>query len=229
MKCKNCGGEYKTKELKCPYCATENLLGKLWSIQRSEAEITYEKERKRVGKYLTSPYMLNRLVSRGLVILVSLFLLVFVGAFLFFYGEEVYKNLSYKWNKEKIEAQMQVYYENGDWELLDDYMEEHVIDRTQYYTYMQAVVLHDNYQRYLEYRLKYNDLSETKKLEDDYYLESAIEYSARVYNLDCGIYDELDEKNRSLYETYQREILAYWIGELALTEEEIELVIEGRY
>ena len=43
MKCKSCAGNYKTKELICPYCGRANLLGKLWFAEKSEAEKEYEK------------------------------------------------------------------------------------------------------------------------------------------------------------------------------------------
>ena len=42
MKCKSCAGNYKTKELICPYCGRANLLGKLWFAEKSEAEQEYE-------------------------------------------------------------------------------------------------------------------------------------------------------------------------------------------
>ena len=41
MKCKNCGAQYKTRELKCPYCNTENIIGKIWQSERSQAEMEY--------------------------------------------------------------------------------------------------------------------------------------------------------------------------------------------
>lgn len=229
MKCKNCGGQYKTRELRCPYCETENLLGKLWSVQRSEAELSYERERKAMGKFLISPYMLNRIMNRCLVTLVVLFVAYWVGAFLFFWISEQVEELSFKWNRDKIEAQMEEYYVAGEYDRLDAYMYEKDVDCTQYYAYTQATLLHNDYSRYMEYRLFYASLSEEEKAKDTYYLDYALDYSARVYTLDCGIYSELDERNRELYETYQKEIMAYWVGEVELSQEEIDYMKEWGY
>lgn len=226
MKCKKCGGQYKTRELKCPYCDTENFLGKLWSIQRSEEEKSYENKKSIIKKYLASPFMLNRIANRCLVVWIIFSVILFLGAFLFFWTQEEIEKLKFRWNQNEIEAQMKEYYDAEEYALLDVYMKENVIDETQYYAYTQAVLLNDYYQRYMEYRLKYDNLSEEEKQEDDYYLDSAVRYSVNVYNFECGYYRELDESNRMLYENYQKEIMAYWVGELLLNSKEIEDLLE---
>lgn len=229
MKCKNCGGQYKTRELMCPYCSTENLLGKMWSFQRSEAELSYEEERKKVGKYMVSPYMINRILNRCLLVLGLLYVLLFLGVVLASGGESVYKYLKFWLNREKIESRMEQYYEEEEWALLDSYMEQNAVDGTKYYTYMQAVLLNCYYQEYMENRLLYESLSGDERENKAYYLEYAIKEAARVYYLDCGLYSEPDERNLSLYENYRQEILAYLIEELELTNEEIKQVKEGTY
>ena len=67
MKCKSCAGNYKTKELICPYCGRANLLGKLWFAEKSEAEQEYERARAEYEKRVT-PYVVNRFLNRSLVL-----------------------------------------------------------------------------------------------------------------------------------------------------------------
>ena len=82
MKCKNCGAQYKTRELKCPYCNTENLIGKIWQTERSQAEMAYEEEKKKVGKVLFSPFMVDRLLSRAIAVLIGLHIVSFILIFI---------------------------------------------------------------------------------------------------------------------------------------------------
>ena len=74
MKCKNCGAQYKTREVKCPYCNTENLIGKIWQTERTQAELDYEAEKKKLGKILRSSYMEDRLLTRAILILIGLYI-----------------------------------------------------------------------------------------------------------------------------------------------------------
>lgn len=67
MQCSNCGSHYRMRDLACPYCGTENALGRLWQKQRTEAELSYEKARVAAGKKW-SPYIYDRVVSRVMVV-----------------------------------------------------------------------------------------------------------------------------------------------------------------
>lgn len=222
MKCKNCGGNYKTRELECPYCNTENALGKIWMVKRSEAELAYEREKAELGKFLVSPYMLNRILNRALVILGLLYAVIFLGAYLVCLIEPQLENWHFKANEEKITARMEAYYVAGEFEKLYEYMEEECVDFKEFYTYTQAALLNNEYNRYLEQRMHYEALSDEEKETDTYYLESAINSSKKVYSLDMGIYDETDERNRELYESYRKEILAWWISEPKITKDAID-------
>lgn len=229
MKCKNCGGNYKTRELKCPYCDTENLLGKVWMIERSEAELAYETKKREMGKFLVSPYMLNRVLNRCLIVLAALYVVLFVGAFLVFGVCELYQKISTTIRKEQIEAQMEAYFSAGQYEELDKYMYDNGVDGTAYYAYTQATLIQSDYDWFMEHRLYFDNMSQEEKIADDYHLKYTIKYALEVYSLDYSLYDELDARNTELYETYKKEILAYLVGVLQLTEEEIESVLEDSY
>lgn len=229
MKCKGCGAEYKARELKCPYCNRENLLGKLWQIERTEAEKDYENEKDRVKKIIFSPYMADRLLSRALVIIAGLYIVSFLVVVLVFFLDEKIDKIKFKLNKDEIVAQMEEYHSAGEYELLDIYMEKKNVNLKDFYAYTQATLLNYDYNRYMEYRLGFMALSEEEKLKDDFYLKYSIEKSRGVYLLDCGIYDDLVEENRELYEDYQKEIMAYWVGTLKLFEEEIGVLADDGY
>ena len=74
MKCKNCAANYKTRELKCPYCGTENLLGRIWQVERTQAELDYANEKKEVKKKIFSPYTADRILNRCLVVIACLYI-----------------------------------------------------------------------------------------------------------------------------------------------------------
>ena len=62
MTCKNCGGNYRTRELICPYCRTENVLGHLWLAKRKEAEEEYNRTAHTLREKLLSPYVFHRII-----------------------------------------------------------------------------------------------------------------------------------------------------------------------
>lgn len=222
MKCKNCGANYKTRELKCPYCNTENVVGKLWQTERTRAEIDYEKEKGKVGKIIFSPYMYDRLISRAMYVLVILHIVSIAAVFLVALGSYGWQELRFRLNKAEIEAQMDEYYTAGEYEKLDAYMEEYEAI-SGYKTYSTAIAMNWRYDEYLENRLNFQQLSEEEKSKDDYHLKYAIDYSAQAYNYECDIYGKYD-KNAELKADYQKEIMAYWVAELELTEDEITML-----
>ena len=229
MRCKNCGANYKTRELKCPYCNTENLIGKIWQAERSQAEKDYENEKKNLGKAIFSPYMLNRFANRSLVLVLGIYAvsIIIITVILLIY--DVWGPLYFSLHKEEIEKQMEEYYSAGEYEKLDLYMEENYVKLRDYYAYTQATLMVEDYDSYLECRLRFENLSEEEKLKDEYCLEYAVDNSWEVYALDCGSYSRLDERNKELHEYYQKEIMAYWIGCLKLSEEEIAELTNDDY
>lgn len=223
MKCKNCAGQYRTIELQCPYCGTENLIGKIWSVQRSEAERAYEEECKKVKKQISSPYMLNRIMNRCIVVLILLYIVYIGGVVLFFKAENKIEIAQRDNNIEEIERQMEEYYITGQFGKLDVYMRETKVDFLEYPTYSQATNMWNSYSFYMGYRMCFDkmqeaDLEEYNYRDKEYYLEQLVKYSADV----VGEVSDLEKGNEELYKAYQKEIYAYWMEQLGLTEEEIE-------
>ena len=167
MKCKNCGANYKTRELKCPYCNTENLIGKVWQSERSQAELDYEEERKKVAKSLLSPYMAERILNRATLILIGLYIVSFLVVVLVIALSFPVQDLIFKMNKTEIEAQMEEYYSAGEYDLLDIYMDDNYVERKDYYTYNQITSQNFNYKSYMEHRLAFENMSKEEQLEDE--------------------------------------------------------------
>lgn len=225
MKCKSCGANYKTRELMCPYCNTENIIGKLWKAQRTEAELEYERNRRETDKKI-SPYVVDRVLTRAIVVTVGIFVLIFLGAFLVAYGYEAYVDIRNDMKKDQIQATMKEYYDNGQYELLYRYMSDMEVMGEEYYGYTQAALMQTDYESYLTYKCRFLDLPLEEKLEDDYYIEYAIRYSAEVYTLDCGIYHELDPMNAKILEERKLEMEAFWRGTLGMPEEDIAYITD---
>lgn len=225
MKCKSCGANYKTRELRCPYCHTENMVGKLWMVERSEAELQYEQRRKELGKK-ASPYVIDRIFTRLIVIAVAVFILLccvtIFGIVIYYKAWDIKRD----WNIDKIEKQMEEYYENGEYDRLYAYMSEYELIGEEYYEYSQAVLLSYSYNEYLGHKYAYLEMTEEEKWEDDYHLEYALKESVDAYNMDSVAYAEIDERNEELYETYQQEIMSFWKTVLQLTDEEIEKITD---
>lgn len=230
MKCKNCGAVYKTVELKCPYCNTENIVGRLWKVQKSEAEKEYVQKSIKTGLKF-SPYIIDRVLTRANMIVIAMYVLFFIGVVAYFFMHQVLQDWSNKINKDSIMGTLQEYYDNEEYAKLYEYINDKelydgYLDDDYYYKYMQAALLNKDYESHKSFMMEYLDLSDEKRKEDDFYLEYSIINSLDVYTLDCGVYSELVPENKELYEKYKKEIYAFWVGTLGMTEKDIEYITD---
>lgn len=230
MKCKNCGSNYPTRQLQCPYCGTENFLGKIWQREISDAEKEFDAARKASGKAIFSPYTLNRIVSRVLVVLVGLYILLFVGVFAFFFLQEGFRKIYVFVRHDHIEETMEEYYNNGEFEKLDAYMNQYEIGtEDEYYAYTQVTLLNYDYNEYLNMKMSFMDLSEEEKQEDSYYLEYILKYAQDILSHNQGIYSRLDVRNEAIYEEYCSKIKPFLLGTLQMDEEDYERLTSAEY
>ncbi len=226
MKCKTCGGNYKTFELRCPYCNRENFLGKIWKWERNKAEYEYEDAKRKMGKFLISPYMLNRILDVcliGIVIFYCISLFVLIGIFV------VYSNvgkISNMIKKDEIESQMATYYEELEFEKLALYMEDKGINTYDYEEYTEAIELNKAYNDYMRLRMTFHNFPLEDKIQYNVYVEFILNSSAVVCSWEFGYDDETNNLNRELLETYQREIMAYWFDELQLSKEQVTFLAD---
>ena len=219
MKCKGCAGNYKTRELVCPYCGHTNLLGRLWSVEKSEAELEYERAEADYKKRVT-PFVLNRFMNR-LIAIASIVLCLFVGGMIVWCGVRVFgyvaneNGWSFGTNK-KLES----IYETGDMRKLYNYMSKKDMISKNNYRYSQAAMLGNAYTNYQRDRLKFlQELEESPEDACDR-LGMLLCDAFEVYGVQLGIYSEPDPDNEWLIESYREEIHAFLYGTLGLTKEE---------
>lgn len=221
MKCKTCGGNYKTMELRCPYCNRENFLGKIWKWERNKAEYEYEDAKRQMGKFLISPYMINRILDACLIVIVIFYcisLFVLIGVFVVQSNSGKISNM---FKKDEIKSQMEAYYEAEEFEKLALYMEEKEIESYDYEEYTQAIELNEAYNDYMRLRMIFHNFPLEDKIEYNDYVEFILNSSAVVCSWEFGYDDETNEENRELLERYRKEIMAYWLSELKLSSEQV--------
>ncbi len=222
MKCKSCAGNYKTKELICPYCGRANLLGKLWFAEKSEAEKEYEKVQADYKERVT-PYVVNRLLNRLIVICFLLIGLCAVGFVVFFLawgsGHEIYK----KGGNPVINHKLESYYAAEDYLGLYNYMSGKDLLCEEQYKYSQAAILAREYAYFQAEKLQFMSLSEEEKVADDNYcLELLLGHASDVCGPQVGIYAEPDPENEEMIANYREEVYAFLYGTFGITDEEWE-------
>lgn len=219
MKCKSCAGNYKTKELVCPYCGHANLLGRFWFAKKSEAELEYERAEADYKKRVT-PFVLNRFVNR-LIAIFSLVLLLFVGGMLVWCGVRLFNYVAYENGVSLgVNRKLESIYKTGDMRKLYNYMSERDLISKSNYRYSQAAMLGNDYTNYQIERLKFLRELEENPEEACERLGMLLCDAFEVYGVQLGIYSEPDPDNERLIESYREEIHAFLYGTLGLTKEE---------
>lgn len=222
MKCKSCAGNYKTKELICPYCGRANLLGKLWFAEKSEAEKEYEKARAEYKKRVT-PYVLNRFLNRSLVVCLCVYVLFFVGAVVFVLGFGMYRETYESGLFLPAEKRLEAYYEDEDYLGLYAYMSEKDYLSDKQYKYSQAAILGREYAYFQAAKVKFFSLSEEEMQErGEYYLSCILDHGASVSGPQIGTYSEPDPANEELIGEMREEVYALLYSTFGITEEEWE-------
>lgn len=232
MQCKNCGSHYRMRDLACPYCGTENSLGRIWMQQRTSAEIAYEKERIEAGKRW-SPFIYNRAITRVIVVEIALFVLLFAAAGVFFGGRQIVNTLFSKRRVEEAVSQMNMLLEeerygelrgiyNDYWEYLDD--EDPQVERITQVA--DLVYRHDNF---MNTKLSFFALTTEKKQEDTYMLNYLLRSAIDLYGYEPYSRFEMFDEAAKLREEYREEVRSFLIGYLKLTEEEYEELISIDY
>lgn len=228
MKCNNCGADFQTADLKCPYCGTQNIIGEEWQKERNWYKNQYEKILEDV-KCNGPMYVANTLLNKALIIL----LICMIVITLIYLLPSIWHDVSMAGQKAilgtSIKKQLEEYHEAGDWENVRILMDQYEMYGSDNYTYTQAAIMQRNYNEYLRHKMMFMDLSEEEKLEDDYHLKYSIRESMNVYFVNCGIYSDLDPENAAQHKVFQEEIMSYWRNMLGMTEEEINDILENDY
>ena len=229
MKCKNCNGQYKTRELKCPYCGTENLIGRLWLIERNEIEQQYEDAKEEI-KRKTVPYVMDRVLNRILIVFSLVFVLVNILIILINVGYFAVMELNLNINKEKHVQQMEAYFGDENYTDLYLYMKKNNLFQEDHYVYAQAAMLHSSFQKFLISKQEMIQMLEEKEYdENDYWeydIESILKEANDLFLLKNCFHRQKISENEELYEICTQDAIAFLMGSLELTEEEVQLVME---
>ena len=224
MKCKSCGANFETTELKCPFCGTDNKKGMEWT----QAEKSARESMERTGRYIKSSlplyicdHICNIVITIGVVLTVVLILLVNMD---FGSGD---KTTNYDKADEQL---MEACYQNDDWETLTNHMNKYNLrfdKENRYKKYSEYVELRYDYDRVIEKMNRF--LNQSQKDREEY-----CEYGS-VYDLiyACSDYlyidykyayregeEVLDPENQITYDENKVFFFAFLKNRLLLTEEE---------
>lgn len=224
MKCKKCGANYKTKELSCPYCNTENLIGKIWMHERSAAELEYEKTRKELGKKI-STYSVNRILNRTMVIMLLTCILATAALITGTIAWAIISGLFTGPDRRTVAKRIDKLFEEGKYSEFAYEVSVHDGE----YPYMQASLMIRDYDKYINYKYRYLKLDDEQRKKDNFSLEYSIREAIAVYKLDYYKYSELHAANRELHEMYVAEIESYFKSILGLSDEDIEFMVKEEY
>ena len=207
MECKNCGASYKLSKLRCPYCESENLIGKMLLLKRSETIKQYEREQKE-AKVRYIPYVASKLVNT--MLLFSLLMIVILGVlFTGFNGENSYASKLYN---------------EGRFMELHDYMSSFDMfqDLPKYMS--QAALLAYDYNEFLSHRMAYVD--DDPNNWDPTYISLAMKEAMDIYILEVGVYSGEFRQNEEMYKEYRERIMAFWRGTMLCDDEDIAFLTE---
>lgn len=219
MKCRSCESEYRMRETQCPYCGTENWIGRAWKDDRERNARKYEDVSEQPHRYTLS-YVLGRLFGTITLAVLGIWVLFFVVTTILTKGSM----FSSEDGPTTQENRMVKYYEEGDYGRLYEYMREHKLVSKENYVYAQAAFMYQNYRGFEKRRFAFEYYNDEEKLEDEYTVISMLDYAMYVFRNFCGDYSEVCEENQALYDYYCGSVKGYLMGGLGLTEEEIAVL-----
>lgn len=225
MRCKNCNANYKTKECYCPYCHTENMLGKIWKKQTDNALKDYANAQAEVNSYIYK-YVINIILKRvllGLLALIALWIIALIVAAAL-YSKDIDNRLNNP--NSKYFKKMAKYWNEQDYMGLKDYMDDQNLYNDQKsYVYSQAALMYADYTDYVGAKYSFFELSKEEKTDAAVRtLNTLIRESNRLLTNERGLYSELAEENRPQWERYREDIRSFLMGYVGLTKEEMDLI-----
>lgn len=230
MKCKRCGAEYASKELKCPYCGEENPLGIRWKTSEEETQLKTEHTKKAVLR--SAPlYVINQLWNVVLIAFAVFLLITFViaaagGAVDMLRTKHVQETAS-------IEAAEELYRAKK-YDALYQYVSEHELysagDEFQKYVWWSQI--YNDYQNLMEAVLR---LQQEEDWGNDasfsmYAFKLILSYGQNILEEATDIYydDDRREANAQYLAACKEDVTAILKGKLLLTDEDIERLIDAR-
>ena len=221
MKCKNCGANYPSRELACPYCGTANPMGRMQKQQRERAEADYEMASTTTVSQVRRT-MCNRVLNRTLLVEGILFALVFLGACATFIFQDFMLDVQKKRHGSEMQAHIEELYEQERFSELFGYMMDYELMGPETYEYSQIALLYYDYQDFVQSRFDYfYELGNLSR----YTPESLIRNMHRILHRDeFSAYAELTEKNKVYYEQYVRDVETFAQAVLGFDDAQLDLL-----
>lgn len=220
MKCKNCGANYSSRELFCPYCNTPNRVGQLREMQRERAQLDYDTAAEETVPQLRKK-MCNRVFNRVLLIEAVLLVLYFAGVFLTFFVQDSWLQLKKKTHHAEMLTTMETMYAEQRFAELYFYMQENDLigyGNQEYRAYTEISFLDYDYRRFLEARMRF--YQEQDELQP-YTVSNVLQ---AINGLLFQRETDLTEQNAALYAEYVREASVFARSVLGLTDQQLQLL-----
>lgn len=223
MKCKNCYGNYSSRELCCPYCGTDNPRGRLWKRRRDQADFDL-KTAEEASKPIMRRYMANRALNRILLVEGALVLLFIISVVAVFFFSEKGLALSSRINQGSIISDLETMYAEERFSEMYYYLQEKdLFSNDTYYEYCQMALLHTDYTKFCTSRLRFFRESESGTL-SEYTPERLVMDMHSVFNGYIPAYRDLTDRNRAIWERYCRDTEVFATAVLGFTEDEMALL-----
>ncbi len=221
MKCKNCGANYRSRELFCPYCKTPNPRGKLWKQQRQAAQQDYQWAAGEVVPVLRWRAA-NRILNRVLLIELGLLVLCVIGVIAAFALGNTALQAGILQGNGEINEELAALYEEERFGELYARLSETELFGEDYYEYSQMALLYSDYESFCESRLRFFYEIEQQEAPDEYTVSRLVGDIHDVIAADIPAYPELTERNAAFAAQYRNEVLMFAQVLLGLNESEME-------
>lgn len=215
MECKNCGASYRLKALRCPYCETENLLGRMLVLKRTETIKRYEEEQK-LAKKKYIPYATSKLVNT----LILVFALLTAAALVYSTGMLMPRDEDGR----IIDKHAEKLFDAGRYYELYEYLDGRdlfgrVSDRL-----TQAALMAYDLEEFITHRMEY--IKDGAAGEDAGLTALTMHEAMSIYQHHIGMYTEYYEANEPQYEEYNRRIMAFWKGTMMCDDDDIAFLTD---
>lgn len=221
MKCKSCGADYKMREPECPYCGSENKIGKYWSRQEKTAQRQYEGTKKEIMKS-GSLYVVNKMLNAAIGVMLVLIILALVITFIACQVEEGIQKVK----KSKVsEEQLKSLYVEENYEQLYCYMSEYeVLHEDAYAIYAEAAFMYESWEKFVEQRMKFQEaeLDDIEEYPRYGLIYDCMDDASTIYRKEWSSrHHDVAAENQAYYDWMCMEADAFLIGELGMTYEEV--------
>ena len=202
-----------------------SLLRKLWKSDKTEAERRYEMQAKVTGK-VYSPFAMDRVFSRLLIVGVAVLILTLVVTLCYFFYKDRKDARDLAENRDLYLAEMETLYAEGRYGEIGTVIRQHGIELDPedeaIVKYVQAELLDYEYKYWMIWRMAFEQMGEEEKKTDEREtLNNALQYAAALYRGRLGDFGEPIAENQEYYLELREKVGNYLFGTLGLEEADL--------